>query len=70
MFRRNGISIYKNELVRDQTEEEYCLTLFKAAIALEDLVNVQGCHVFVHCFTGISRTPTLILLYWALFLRH
>ena len=26
--------------------------------------------MFVHCFTGISRTPTLILLYWALFLRH
>ena len=70
MFKRNGVSVYKNQLVRDQTEDDYCLTLFKAAVQLDELINGQGLHVFVHCFTGISRSPTLILLYWALFLRH
>ena len=44
--------------------------MFKAAIELEDLINAKGQHVYLHCNTGISRSPTLLLVYWALFLRH
>ena len=70
MLRRSGINVYKNIEVRDSDEEEYCIGLFKAAVELDKMIHSQGLHVFVHCFTGISRTPTLILIYWALFLRH
>jgi hypothetical protein len=70
MFRRAGINTVKNIPVRDSEEEEYCSDLFKAVVELDNLINKQGQHVFVHCFTGISRSPTLIILYWAMFLRH
>ena len=69
-FKKYGISTYKNIQVWDNQQEDYARTLFNAAIELDNLVNTQKQHVFVHCFTGISRTPTLIVLYWALFLRH
>ena len=39
MFRKCGINTVKNILVRDYNEEEYCTTLFKAAIELDNLVN-------------------------------
>jgi hypothetical protein len=34
------------------------------------MVNERDQHVFLHCFTGISRGPTILMCYFALFCRH
>lgn len=70
MFRKAGINVVKNVPIRDFQLEECQAAYFRAACELDKLINEQGQHVFVHCFTGISRAPTLVVLYWALFLRH
>ena len=42
----------------------------KAAKILNDLINNQGHKVFVNCTAGVSRSPTLIIIYIALFIQH
>lgn len=69
-FRRFGISAVKNIKVWDTYESKYISDLFEAAVELDNMINKQNLHVFVHCNTGISRGPTLVILYFALFLRH
>ena len=54
----------------DDVEAEYCHCLFEAAKILNDLINNQGHMVFVNCTTGVSRGPTLIIVYLALFIQH
>ena len=70
LLRKYGISTVKNVSVWDSHEEEYAANLFNAAVELDKMVNQQNQQVFLHCFTGISRSPTLLILYFALFLRH
>lgn len=70
MFRKAGINTVKNVPVRDFQHDECVACYFRAACELDQLINAQGQQVFVHCFTGMSRGPTLVILYWALFLRH
>jgi len=70
MFRKSGINTCKNVPIRDFQHDECSACYFRAVCELDKMINEQGQHVFVHCFTGISRAPTLIILYFALFLRH
>ena len=44
--------------------------LFVAAQYLDDMINDKGLRVFVHCATGITRAPTLAIIYLALTKRH
>jgi len=59
-----------NSSVSDINENEYCSDAFDAAVKLNDLVNVQGNNVFLHCTSGISRASTVFLCYLALFPRY
>jgi protein-tyrosine phosphatase len=34
------------------------------------MINEQGEEVYVHCTTGVSRAPTLIIVYLAVYCRH
>jgi protein-tyrosine phosphatase len=56
--------------VSDNLESEYCDDLFRAALKLYELRDIQGKQVFLNCTAGVSRAPTLILVYMALFIRH
>jgi predicted protein tyrosine phosphatase len=34
------------------------------------LVNVEGLSVFVHCTSGLSRAPAVIIIYLCLYKKH
>lgn len=70
MFKKQKFSHIKFREVHDQIQDEYLENLFKAAAELEDLINAREQHVYVHCNTGISRAPTLVLAYFSLYCRY
>jgi len=41
--------------------------LFQACLILNDMINNKGERVFVHCMSGTTRSPTLILLFLCLY---
>lgn len=56
--------------MNDYDEDIYVEHLFEAAIQLNDLLNVKKLKVFMHCSSGISRCPAVLIVYLCLFLRH
>ena len=56
--------------IADIDEEIYIDNLYNGALLLHDLVDTQGFKIFMHCTTGVSRGPTLLLVYFALFCKH
>ena len=70
MYSRSGISSYKTSQVSDAQLNEYVNNLFEAAKVLNEMLMEADNQVFLHCTTGISRSPTLVIVYLALFLRH
>lgn len=69
-YDRAQITSYQTFAVSDAIEDEYITNLFEAAKVLDQLLNDDEQEVFLHCTTGISRSPTLVIVYLALFLRH
>mmetsp|Transcript_5298 Transcript_5298/g.8928 ORF Transcript_5298/g.8928 Transcript_5298/m.8928 type:complete len:295 (+) Transcript_5298:843-1727(+) len=69
-YKSVGINLVLNFPVSDVREEEYIDQLFQACMHLHDMIDVKGHHVYLHCSTGVSRAPTLALVYLALFLKH
>jgi protein-tyrosine phosphatase len=67
MYKNRGINNIVFSPVTDHREGEYWDQLFKAAVVLNDLVNIKKLNVFCNCSSGISRAPTLFLCYLALF---
>ena len=53
--------------ISDEDEDEYGEQLYQGALFLNNLIAHKGHTVFVHCTTGVSRSPTLALLYLSLF---
>jgi hypothetical protein len=70
MFKKQGFNYVILSPVSDVDEDEYCRSAFQAALKLEELINKQGQHVFLHDFTGISRAPTILMVYFAVMCRH
>lgn len=70
LFRSNGITTFKSRPVSDQEPDDYAKDLYEAACVLDELVNKKGQKVFLHCTTGTTRGPTLVILYLSLFVRH
>lgn len=60
----NFIPIY------DFESNEYVEGLFSAAHFLNREINEKKKYVFLNCTTGISRGPTLLMCYLALFKRN
>lgn len=70
MYDRVGITNVINFPVADEHIEDYVASLLEAAKQLDLMINEQGEEVYVHCTTGISRAPTLIMVYLAIYCRH
>jgi hypothetical protein len=56
--------------VLDDELEDYVNDLIQAASQLDKMINEMGEIVFIHCTTGISRAPTLFIVYLAIYCRH
>lgn len=69
-YRSNGIQFCLNEPVSDVDENQYCNDLFRAALQLHDLRDIKGQQVYLNCTAGVSRGPTLMIVYLALFIKH
>ena len=70
MFKKQGFNYIILNPVSDVDENEYIRSAYEAALKLEDLINKQDQHVFLHDYTGISRAPTILMVYFALMCRH
>ena len=68
-YRNRGINVIVNYAVSDEDEDIYAEQLFNAAQHLFDLVDMKGHRVFLHDSTGVSRAPTLFLVYQSLFMK-
>ena len=49
--------------------EEYSKQLFKVVEKLDGLLS-EGKNVFVHCLSGATRAPTVVLGYLCLYLKN
>lgn len=68
-YRNRGINVVVNSPVTDENTEFYAEQLFQAAQHLYDLIDVKGHKVYMHCVSGVSRGPTLLMCYQALFMK-
>lgn len=66
-YRNNRIGVVEGCPVTDENMETYASQLFDVALRLYELVDVQGQKVFLHDVTGVSRAPTALICYIALF---
>ena len=64
-----GIHRVANVQVSDIFEDEYAQQLFEAVQILHKMKDVEKHKVFVHCSAGISRGPTLLIVYLSLYLK-
>jgi hypothetical protein len=69
-YRNNGVQYCINEPVSDVDENQYCNDLFRAALQLHDLRDIKNQKVYLNCAAGVSRAPTLMIVYLALFIKH
>ena len=53
--------------VNDIKEKDLQSTIFAAAQYLNHMVNEEGLNVYVHCTSGISRAPAVVIAYLCLF---
>ena len=67
---RVNITNVVNHPVEDLFLEDYVDQLISAAKQLDIMINEQGEEVFVNCTSGISRAPTLVMVYLAIYCRH
>lgn len=51
----------------DFNEHDLSSKLFEAAKVLNDLINVKGLNVYVHCTAGMGRAPAAVLVYLCLY---
>lgn len=68
-YRNHGISkvVYSPVCDWDDTVFEQ---MFQAALKLNEMVQDERAKVFIHCTSGIVRSPTLVLIYLCLFMKH
>merc|ERR1711871_1324525 len=70
MYRQKGIEAY-HEPISDDQIPQYADGLFRGAIRLNQLKQAyKNEEIFVHCTAGVSRGPTLMIVYMALFIKH
>ena len=69
-YRSRGIEACVHDTVGDDYENEYVRDLFRAVQKLNELINVKKHHVYLHCSAGVSRAPTLFIIYLALYIKH
>ena len=68
-YAEEGIDRVVSFPIPDHDEEEYMDKLFIAAQHINDLINEQGHTVYLHDTSGLTRAPTLALIYLCLFVK-
>mmetsp|Transcript_5424 Transcript_5424/g.9131 ORF Transcript_5424/g.9131 Transcript_5424/m.9131 type:complete len:232 (-) Transcript_5424:1076-1771(-) len=66
----SGINQVVHFPLNDNSEELFIEQLFEGCRILDDLLNKKRQKVLVHCNSGISRAPAIVICYLCLFLRH
>ena len=69
-YKKYGINNHMHFPISDINERDYIEYLYKGACFINDFVENKNHKLFVHCTTGVSRGPTLILVYLSLFCKH
>lgn len=54
--------------LKDYSEDDYCYELFQAAKELNKIVFTNS-NIYMHCSSGLTRGPTLALVFLCLFKR-
>lgn len=67
-YRANGITTAMHFPVTNY-DGDYKEKVFTAAQYLHKLVDMQSKKVFIHCSSGLIRTPTIVLTYLTIFKR-
>ena len=69
-YKNNDIKCYRFPVNDLGPEDALCASLFVGAQHLNSLLNVQGEElVFIHCSSGMSRAPAVVVTYLCLFKR-
>lgn len=67
MYKKHKVKIYRFPL-NDLDDSSFCSSLFTGAQHLNSLLNAQGeRQVFIHCSSGMSRAPAVVITYLCLF---
>ena len=64
-YRQNDISIYHYPI--DEQEANYHVKMYEVAQCLQGLVESKNKTVLVHCTSGVTRAPTVVLLHQCLY---
>lgn len=68
-YKTHKIRVYRFP-INDQVQDSYCASLFVGAQHLNSLLNVQNEKtVLIHCSSGMSRAPAVVITYLCLFKR-
>jgi protein-tyrosine phosphatase len=59
-----------HEPISDMEDDQYAEDLFRGVLKLHQLKTQCKGEVFMHCTAGVSRSPTLLLVYLALYIKH
>jgi protein-tyrosine phosphatase len=70
LYLSKGIKTAIHLPIEEHNEKELKMKVFAASQYLNDMVNNKGHRVYIHCSAGITRAPTVVLLYLCLFKRH
>jgi len=62
-FKKNGIKTYYRYGISDDDENIYCEDLFEAQQILYDLIENRNERVYLHCTSGLTRSPSLACVY-------
>lgn len=69
LYNKFNINSIINYPIDDLNEKTCAKEVFAASQYLYDMRNNKGLKVFVNCKTGISRSPTVVMTYLALYKR-
>jgi len=56
--------------IEDVVEDKMNHDILLAVKKLHDMLNVQKLKVYVHCTSSVTRAPTVVTTYMALYVRH
>ena len=69
-YRSHGIKKVVNYPVCDDDDSMLYDQFFQASLKLNEMIQDEQQRVFVHCSSGVVRSPTLVLIYLCLFMKH
>ena len=59
-----------HEPVSDIDDRTYFDDLLRVVVRLHEKKTEHKGEIFIHCSSGVSRSPTLLLVYLALYIKH